>query len=271
MGGRRKDHQRDLCDHIGTGRNSHPGPDGSDSDEYEIRTKIGIGFDEKLLKQNPETKGFFFQRLGYERIELRTDSSKKSVPESLKHILTLQDVNLLNGKFSADDTFHTARALRIFAFGLPAYMATKALSPFFYARGDTTTPVKIAVIGVALNTTFALILMQFWGYAGIAAATSLTVWINAGQYLFRLRKNPEFKLDKIFMYRVPRILLSNLVMGFVLWALLFFMPDFNSKILSVIGLLTIIVLGGISYIVALILTKGMPLEQLKNILKRKIR
>ena len=34
-----------------------------------IRTKIGIGFDEKLLKQNPETKGFFFQRLGYERIE----------------------------------------------------------------------------------------------------------------------------------------------------------------------------------------------------------
>lgn len=73
------------------------------NDEYEIRTKIGIGFDEKLLKQNPETKGFFFQRLGYERIELRTDSSKKSVPESLKHILTLQDVNLLNGKFSADD------------------------------------------------------------------------------------------------------------------------------------------------------------------------
>lgn len=73
------------------------------NDEYEIRTKIGIGFDEKLLKQNPETKGFFFQRLGYERIELRTDSSKKSVPESLKHILTLQDVNLLNGNFSADD------------------------------------------------------------------------------------------------------------------------------------------------------------------------
>ena len=174
------------------------------------------------------------------------------------------------GKFSADDTLHTAKALRIFAFGLPAYMATKALSPFFYARGDTTTPVKIAVVGVVLNTLLAVILMQFWGYAGIAAATSLTVWINASQYVVRLSHHPEFSADKIFRYRAPRILISNLVMGLVIYGLLLIKPDFQNKILSITALLTIIGMGGISYIIALIVTKGMPLAQLKNILKRKI-
>ena len=175
------------------------------------------------------------------------------------------------GKFSAEDTLHTAKALRIFAFGLPAYMATKALSPFFYARGDTTTPVKIAVVGVVLNTLFAVVLMQFWGYAGIAAATSITVWINAMQYVVRLSKHPEFSADKILRYRVPRILFSNLVMAAVIWVLLFLKPEFHDKILSVLTLLTIIAFGGISYIISLVLTKGMPLAQLKNILRRKIR
>ena len=175
------------------------------------------------------------------------------------------------GRFSANDTLHTARALRIFAFGLPAYMATKALSPFFYARGDTTTPVKIAVVGVILNTLLALILMQFWGYAGIAAATSLTVWINAGQYVVRLHYHPEFQMDTIFKFRAPRILLANLLMGLVIYGLLWVRPVFHSKVLSIITLLTIIAVGGISYIVALIMTKGLPFAQLKNILKRKIR
>ncbi len=173
------------------------------------------------------------------------------------------------GRFLAEDTFHTAKALRIFSFGLPAYMATKALSPFFYARGDTTTPVKIAVVGVVLNTILALIFMQFWGYAGIAAATSITVWINAGQYVVRLSRHPEFSSDKVFKYRTPRILLSNLVMGGVIYFLLLIKPEFHDKILSVLTLLTIIAVGGISYIISLILTKGMPLTQLKNILRRK--
>ena len=139
------------------------------------------------------------------------------------------------------------------------------------ATNDVFNDIKIAVVGVMLNTLLALILMQFWGYAGIAAATSITVWINASQYAVRLSRHPEFSTDKIFRYRTPRILFSNLVMGLIIYALLLVRPQFSDKILSIITLLTIIALGGISYIVALIVTKGMPLAQLKNILKRKIR
>ena len=74
-------------------------------DDYEIKTNIRISFDEELSKQNPETKGLFFQRLGFERIELENHLSKGSVPQNLNHILTMQDANLLQGNFSADD-FH---------------------------------------------------------------------------------------------------------------------------------------------------------------------
>ncbi len=74
-------------------------------DDYEIKTKIRIKLDEKLLKQNPATKGYCFQRLGFERIELKQNSSKDFVPENLNGVLTLQDANLLQGKFSVDD-FH---------------------------------------------------------------------------------------------------------------------------------------------------------------------
>ena len=74
-------------------------------DDYEIKTKIRIKIDEKLLKQNPETKGICFQRLSSERIELSNDCSTDLVPKNLRRILTLQDANLLQGIFSAD-AFH---------------------------------------------------------------------------------------------------------------------------------------------------------------------
>ena len=60
-------------------------------------------------------------------------------------------------------------------------------------------------------------------------------------------------------------------MGIVIYILLMVKPEFHDRILSIITLLTIIAIGGISYLVSLIVTKGMPLAQLKNILRRKIR
>lgn len=74
-------------------------------DDYEIRTRIRIKFDEELLKKNPETKGISFQRLGFERIEQENHLSKYYVPKNLSSIFTRQDANLLQEKFSTDD-FH---------------------------------------------------------------------------------------------------------------------------------------------------------------------
>lgn len=179
------------------------------------------------------------------------------------------------GAFTAEDTLHTARALIVFSFGLPAYMMTKALSPFFYARGDTKTPVKIAVLGVALNAALALTLMQFWGYIGIALATSLTVWVNAGQYAVRLMRRGDFYLDKTLRYRLPRILFACTLMGSILFAakseLTALFPGWqqDTSLYSVL-LLGLLITGSLFvFLITLVLTGGIPMTQIKNMIHRR--
>lgn len=178
------------------------------------------------------------------------------------------------GAFTPTDTVHTANALICFAFGLPAYMGTKALSPFFYARGDTTTPVKIAVIGVCLNAVLALSLMQFFGYIGIALATTITVWINTGQYIFRLKKQGDFILDQTFRYRAPRILFSGLIMAVCLTGIVFGFSFYFGNWIDLTGLFPILLLGtavgigGLGFVIPLILSGGIPMSQIKSFIRR---
>ena len=56
-----------------------------------------------------------------------------------------------HGRFGPDDTVRTAGALAAFAVGLPAFMLVKALTPGFFAREDTKTPLYIAIVAIAAN------------------------------------------------------------------------------------------------------------------------
>ena len=177
-----------------------------------------------------------------------------------------------HGEFTPEDTTHTAKALIAFAIGIPAYMMTKALSPFFYARGDTTTPVKIAIVGVTLNAIFALILMQFLGYIGIALATGITTWINAGQYWIRLKHNKEFSLDNLFKFRFIRIVVACFVMALLLLIGRMELPlTSNSKIGQIVSLGIVIVIATIAFFTTLFITKAFSVAQILAFLKRKKR
>lgn len=179
------------------------------------------------------------------------------------------------GAFTAVDTLNTSRALMVFAMGLPAYMMTKALSPFFYARGDTTTPVKIAIVGVILNAILALSFMPFWGYVGIALATGITVWINAAQYMVRLARRGDFRLDKLFFYRFPRILLASVVMGGVLWSGKTALNatglnwQHGISVLSLTALVCLIGLSVVLFFGILWVSGGIPRTQLKRLMRQK--
>ncbi|MBP5534868.1 MAG: murein biosynthesis integral membrane protein MurJ [Alphaproteobacteria bacterium] len=183
------------------------------------------------------------------------------------------------GAFTADSTLPTATALQAFAIGLPAYMLTKALAPFFYARGDTKTPVRIAVVGVIINAILCLSLMQIWGHVGIAMATGITVWVNAGQYIYLLRKQGDFSLDSLFKYRFIRIIGSALMMG-----LLLFVGDYIytniwgnwanlGVFFSLMLLIFLIGAAAVVYFAVLILTHGILIKDVKEFLlsKRKRR
>lgn len=176
------------------------------------------------------------------------------------------------GAFTEASTSPTALALQAFAIGLPAYMLTKALAPFFYARGDTKTPVRIAVIGVVVNACLCLTLMQFWGHIGIAMATGITVWVNAGQYIYLLKKQGDFSLDALFKYRFIRIIIAALLMGVLLvagdWVYTQIWGNWATQgaLISLMLLSFLIGVAVIAYFAVLILTHGILWKDVKSFL-----
>jgi putative peptidoglycan lipid II flippase len=65
------------------------------------------------------------------------------------------------GRFNANDARNTALTLSLIALGLPAYVLVKVLTPGFYARRDTATPVKVAVVVLVVNVVLNFLLI--WG------------------------------------------------------------------------------------------------------------
>jgi putative peptidoglycan lipid II flippase len=93
--------------------------------------------------------------------------------------------------FQMADVRMSALSLAAYSAGLPAFIAVKVLAPGFYARQDTKTPVKIAIIAMVsnmvLNLAFvaSLLAVDFVGaHMGLALASSAAAYVNAG-LLFR--------------------------------------------------------------------------------------
>ena len=63
-----------------------------------------------------------------------------------------------HGAFTAADTAATAQALMWLALALPAHVLVKALSPAFFARDDTLTPLWATLKGFAVAIVSALVL-----------------------------------------------------------------------------------------------------------------
>ncbi len=121
------------------------------------------------------------------------------------------------GAFGPETTRATAYALMAYAVGLPAYVLVKVLGPGFFAREDTTTPVRIAIVGVAVNIALNLILMQFIAHVGIALATALASWLNAALLAIVLCRRGHHAMDARLKARTLRILAASVGMAGGLW------------------------------------------------------
>lgn len=122
-----------------------------------------------------------------------------------------------HGRFSAADTAATAGALAAFAVGLPAYVLIKVLAPGFFAREDTKTPVRIAIVALIVNVALNLALMGPLGHVGIALATAISAWLNVILLGVTLHRRGALTLDTRLLSRLPRILLATACMAGALW------------------------------------------------------
>ena len=82
------------------------------------------------------------------------------------------------GAFTVASTQEVAEALRAYAFGVVGYAGVKASAPVFLARGDTRTPVRCSLLGLAVNAGTALALVGPLGHRGLAWAVALGATTN---------------------------------------------------------------------------------------------
>ncbi|WKB54172.1 murein biosynthesis integral membrane protein MurJ [Eleftheria terrae] len=169
------------------------------------------------------------------------------------------------GAFDREDLRQTVVCLRGYGAGLLGLIAIKVLAPGFYARQDTRTPVRIAVVVLCLtqlmNVLFVWLLDM--GHAGLALSIGVAALINAGWLLWGLRKRGSYVPAPGWGRFLVQAGLASLLLGAGLaacaqaldWAALRATPGLR------IGWLALCITGGAAVYFAVLLALGVRPRQ----------
>ena len=179
-----------------------------------------------------------------------------------------------HGAFTPRDAVLSAQSLCGYALGLPFFVLVKVLSPGFFARGDTATPVRIGIATLGINLALNLALMRPLAHVGPPLASSLAAIINAAVLLGLLLRRGWLQPTRMLLSRLARMLLSAVLMAAVLIAAQQSLPRAVaamhglSRIAALAGLIG---LGMLTYGFGLMLTGVLSLDQLRARLRRRPR
>lgn len=122
-------------------------------------------------------------------------------------------------EFGADDVAMTSSSLMAFALGLLAFILIKVLVPGFTARQDAKTPVRFGMYSIVGNVLLNLVLVWPLAHAGVALATTLSAYLNAGLLLMALLKQKIYRPGRGWLLFMGRIIFGCLLMvGFLIRA-----------------------------------------------------
>jgi len=175
------------------------------------------------------------------------------------------------GAFTPETTLQVAKALKWFALGLPAFVLLKVLTPAFFARENTRTPMIWAGISAAINISFGLALFKTIGFDGLALATTIAAWVNVlGLSVLLLRSHhlsPDARLKK----HLPRIALASAVMGAGLWWVRSKLPDLSAEniLMDFLWLGAVALSGFVLYLAAATLLRAYDLADIGRAFSRK--
>jgi putative peptidoglycan lipid II flippase len=128
-------------------------------------------------------------------------------------------VLFMRGEFSQETVIQVSYALFAYLSGLLSFMFIKVLAPGYYARQDTKTPVKIGIIAMVSNMAFNLMLAPFFGFVGLAIATTMSATLNAWLLYCGLKNAGVYYLSKSTKIFIGKLVLSALVMALVVYQL----------------------------------------------------
>ena len=175
------------------------------------------------------------------------------------------------GAFDLADAENTALALTAFALGLPAFVLVKILQPAFFAREDTVTPLRFALVSVAVNIVLSLTLFFLIGFLGIALATTISSWVNSGLLAWRLRRDGHLALDEGAKRRLPRALLASAVMGLAVWGASIALEPWltGPEVVRFPALAALVAAGLAIYALLALATRAVELADLRGLLRRR--
>lgn len=173
------------------------------------------------------------------------------------------------GSFTANESFFVAKALMFYSFGLPAYVLVKVMEPAFFARGDTRSPMNIA-IACLINNGVMNVIFYFlgFGYIGIILASITSSYLNLTMLLTKLIQKKHFYFEKDFLKKLLIITIPALLMA----ATLIILRDYfsqNESLGKVAELVIMISAGLLMYGVASYLSGSLNILLKSHLLSRK--
>ena len=185
------------------------------------------------------------------------------------------DATVTRGAFTSADAARTADVLRQFAWGVPAFVLAKVLTPPFFAREDTRRPMIYAVAAVVFTIVvgaglfFWLSRMGIDGVLGLAVATSLSAWINVTLLAGTLMREDAWRPSPAFLSRLSRVLAASAVMAALLVAAGMGYDTLSRVLLAKeIAVLIVCGTGGLVYAACIVLFRAVSVSELKATLKR---
>ena len=177
-----------------------------------------------------------------------------------------------HGAFTAQDTQATSSALSAYALGIPGFLLVKVFAAGFFARHDTKTPVKIAIIAMIVNVFASILLLGLLQQTGIALANSLAVSVNAA-LLYRHLRGKKIPIgDEALPGHLRKTILCAGIMGAITWVLSSVAWSAlapRSLGQEILGLGALIAVSVLFYAVSLHATGTMRAQEVLAILKKK--
>jgi putative peptidoglycan lipid II flippase len=185
------------------------------------------------------------------------------------------DATVTRGEFTSEDARRTADVLRHFAWGVPAFVLAKVLTPPFFARQDTRRPMIYAVVAVVVTVVlgsalfFGLGRIGVDGVIGLAIATSLAAWINVALLGGTLMRENIYRPGRAVVSRLLRVGAAAAAMGVVVFAASAFYETLSGLLLSKeIAVLAAVAVGGAVYGAAALVFGAVTKRELRSALRR---
>ena len=124
----------------------------------------------------------------------------------------------VRGAFTNADSVAAGATLAAYAIGLLPFVLIRSMSATFFARGDTATPVKAALIAAAVNIAFKILLMGPLAQVGLALATSIGAWINLVLVIWFAARAKLIAFDERLKRSVFALAGAGLALALLLWA-----------------------------------------------------